>query len=86
MLPTTKLKLSDLSHQRRITLDFASDLRPEHSLAQAVELFLYRTRIPDQGTPWNAFARGRLVSLDTQLADLDDEDTDVTVVPEVSAG
>ena len=86
MLPTSKLRLSDLSHQRRLTLDLATDLRPEHSVAQAVELFLYRARVPDQGTPWNVFARGRLVNLETRLADLSEEDSEMTVVAEVTAG
>jgi hypothetical protein len=86
MLPTSKLKLSDLSQQRRVTFDLGTDLRPEHSVAQAVELFLHRARVPDPGAPWNVFSRGRLVDQSTLLADLDEEDTTLAVVPEVTAG
>ncbi len=86
MLPTSKLLISDLSHQRRLSFDLASDLRPEYSVAQALELFLQRARVPEQGVPWNAFSRGRLVNKETRLADLPEEDHEIVAVPEVSAG
>ncbi len=85
MLPTTKLQLSDLSHQKRLQLDL-SELSPQHSVHHAIELFLLRTRTPDNGVPWSAFSRGRLIDKRTLLGDLADEDAQLTVVPEVTAG
>ena len=58
MIPTSVIQMSDLSRQKRFRAELPEDLTPDHTVDQAVELYLDRMGIPDHGLPWSAFSRG----------------------------
>jgi hypothetical protein len=87
MVAATKLKMTDIARQKRLETGLdATELTPRHSVGQAVDFYLRRMRIPGEGLQWAAFSRGVKLDQKTLLEDLPDEDTDWTVMPEVSAG
>jgi hypothetical protein len=86
MIATNELVMSDLSKQRRLTARLDDDLTVDHTVDHAIELYLDRMRIPDNGLPWAAFSRGVRLDRKQRLADLTEADDTWTVVPEVSAG
>jgi hypothetical protein len=93
MVAQNKFAMSDLARQRRLDVDLAAgngdgadSLTPAHTVGQAVEHFLDRMRIRDGGLRWTAFSRGVLLDSKRRLAELDETDTEITVMPEVSAG
>jgi len=81
------ITMFDLSRQRRFDarLD-RGELTGRHTVGQAVEHYLDRMGIRDNGLRWTAFSRG--VKLDSKrlIADVPVTDTQWTVMPEVSAG
>jgi hypothetical protein len=85
-MPSTTIRFSDLSQQKRFTTDLQEDLTPRHSVEQAIDFFLGRTGIPDNDLPWTAFSRGVRLDKKAVLEDLSDQDTEWTVLPHVSAG
>ena len=64
----------------------SDDLTPEHSVGQAVELFLEQMAIPADALRWTAISRGRRLDAKQRLADLEERDSRWMVLPEVSAG
>ena len=86
MIASTKVRLSDLSGQKRFSTDLDGDLTPAHSVSQAIDLFLDRTAIPRGGRSFTAFSRGVLLDGKSRLAELPEQDTEWKVMPEVSAG
>jgi len=86
MIATDSLTLMDLTRQRRLDTDLSEDVTPRHTVGQAVEHYLDRMAIPDNGLRWMAFSRGQRLDAKSRLEDLPTEDTQWTVLPEVSAG
>lgn len=86
MVAPTTLHMSDLSRQRRFETQVGDRLAPDHSVGHAVDYYLERMRIPDNGLRWTAFSRGVKLDNKQPLSDLPVEDSDWTVMPEVSAG
>lgn len=86
MIATTELVMSDLSKQRRYKTLLDDDLTPQNTVDHAVEHYLDRMSIPDNGLPWAAFSRGVRLDRKLLLSDLAEADDKWTVVPEVSAG
>ena len=86
MIATTKLRMTDLSHQKRFDTDLGDELTPQHTVDQAIELFIEQTGIPSHGLRWTAFSRGVRLDKKSALADLPESDASWTVMPEVSAG
>lgn len=86
MITTDRLFMTDLSRQKRFETDLAEDVTPQHTVGQALEVYLDRMGIPENDLRWMAFSRGRRLDSKNRLADLPEEDARWTVVPEVSAG
>ena len=86
MIPTSVIQMSDLSRQKRFRAELAEDLTPDHTVDQAVELYLDRMGIPDHGLPWSAFSRGVRLDRKRLLGQLPELDDSWVVMPEVSAG
>ena len=87
MLSTATLEITDLSKQKRFARSLASDdLTPEHSVGQAVELFLDQMAIPAEALRWTAISRERRLDAKQRIAELEEQDSRWMVLPEVSAG
>lgn len=87
MIATDKLRMSDLSRSFRIETDLLDELTPAHTVEQAVEYYLERMPIPDSRSQrWAVISRGYRLDMKAVLRDLPQEDTDWSVLPEVSAG
>ena len=86
MIATTKIEMTDLSRQKRLATELGEELTPAHTVEHAVQLFLERLRIAENGLRWTAFSRGVRLDLKRKLSELPEEDTRWTVMPEVSAG
>ena len=56
------------------------------SAPEAVEHYLDRLQIRDNGLRWSAFSRGVMLDSKRPLGELESTDTEWTVMPEVSAG
>ncbi len=86
MIASSTIDMADLSRQKRFSTDLTDELTPDHSVGQAVEHYIDRMAIPDHGLRWTAFSRGRRLDRKSQLSELPREDTQWTIMPEVSAG
>lgn len=89
MVATAKITLTDISRQKHVVADLhAPDapLTPGHTVGQAIDFYLERTRIPREGLPWTAFSRGVKLDNKRKIESLEHTDTDWIVLPEVSAG
>ena len=80
--------MSDLARQKRLDVDLTADgeLTPRHSVGQAVEHYLENMQVRDRGLRYSAFSRGVMLDSKRRLSDLEETDSDWTVMPEVSAG
>jgi len=86
MIATTRIEMSDLSQQKRMNTDLSDELTPQHTVEQAVEHYLSRSGIHDNGLRWNVYSRGVRLDKKSRLSDLPEADTRWTVMPEVAAG
>lgn len=87
MVAATKLRMTDISRQKRLETGLDGDLTPGHTVGQAVDHYLQRMRIPGEGLRWSAYSRGLKLDSKTQLEALEEADAEEwTVMPEVSAG
>jgi len=86
MVTDTRLKMADLSRQKRFQTDLQGELTPQHTVDQAIQHYLGRMNIPDNGLRWTAFSRGVRLDNKAPLADIPENDVEWTVMPEVSAG
>jgi hypothetical protein len=86
MVAATKLRMTDISRQKRLDARLDEDLTPRHTVGQAVDHYLQRMRIPGEGLRWAAFSRGLKLDNKQPLDELTEADTEWTVMPEVSAG
>ena len=86
MVAATRLRMSDLSRQRRMETDLAGELSPQHSVHHAIQHYLERVNIPDGGLRWTAYSRGVRLDSKVSLRDLPEADSEWTIMPEVSAG
>lgn len=87
MVAATRLTMTDISRQKRLETDLGDDLlNPRHTVGQAVDKYVNRMRIPGDGLRWAAFSRGVKLDNKQTLESLAEEDSDWTVMPEVSAG
>jgi hypothetical protein len=86
MVAATKLRMTDISRQKRLDAGLDGELSPRHTVGQAVDHYLQRMRIPGEGLRWSAYSRGLKLDSKQTLEDLSEADTDWTVMPEVSAG
>lgn len=88
MVALNRIAMADLARQKRLSVDLDEngELTPSHTVGQAVEHYLERMRIPASGLRWTAFSRGMLLDSKQQLRELEETDTEWTVMPEVSAG
>lgn len=86
MVAATRLKMTDISRQKRFETDLSDTLTPRHTVGQAVDLYLDRMRIPGDGLRWSAFNRGVKLDNKATLEELQEEQSEWTVIPEVSAG
>ena len=81
------IAMSDLSRQKRFRAELGSDgLTRRHTVGQAVDHYLDRMGIRDNGLRWTAFSRGVKLDSKRSLADVPEADSEWTVLPEVSAG
>ena len=84
---TRRIAMSDLSRQKRFETDLEADgLSRRHTVGQAVEHYLDRMNIRNNGLRWTAFSRGVKLDSKTALSDIPETDSEWTVMPEVSAG
>ena len=58
MVAATRLRMSDISRQKRFETGLDGELTPRHSVGQAVEFYLDRMRLPPNELRWSAFSRG----------------------------
>lgn len=86
MVAATRLRMTDISRQKRLDTSLDSELSPQNTVGQAVDHYLQRMRIPGDGLRWAAYSRGLKLDSKQPLNELTDEDTEWTVMPEVSAG
>jgi hypothetical protein len=86
MVAATKLRMTDISRQKRYETELNGDLTPRHTVGQAVDVYLQRMRIPAEGLRWSAFARGVKLDNKQTLDELSETDTEWSILPEVSAG
>lgn len=87
MVAVANINMTDIARQKRLVTNLASDkLTPRHTVGQAVDHYRREMRLPGEGLQWSAFSRGVKLDGKLLLQDLPDEDTDWTVMPEVSAG
>jgi hypothetical protein len=88
MVVLNHIEMADLARQKRlnVALDETSELTPEHSVGQAVEHYLDRLNIRENGLRWSAFSRGVMLDSKSRLRELEPADHEWTVMPEVSAG
>ncbi len=89
MVASAKITMSDISRQKRVEADLKAPDAPltmRHTVAQAIDYYLERTRIPRDGLPWTAFSRGVKLDSKRKIESLEETDTEWTVLPEVSAG
>ena len=87
MVAATHIKMADIARQRRYETDLGGDLRPSHTVGQAIEHYREQVSIPgDHGMRWTAFARGVRLDNKRLLSDVPEADAEWTVMPEVSAG
>ena len=87
-MPAT-LSLSDLARQKRLDVTLGGDgaqLTTSHTVEQAIEFYLNEMQIHDRSLRWTAFSRGILLDSKSQISDLEETDSQWTVMPEVSAG
>lgn len=84
---TRSFVMSDISRQKKFRADLGVDgLTPRHTVGQAVEHYLDRMSIRDNGLRWTAFSRGVKLDSKRPLEDVPETDSEWTVMPEVSAG
>ena len=84
---TRSITMSDLSRQKRFQTELGVDgLSRRHTVGQAVEHYLDRMNIRNNGLRWTAFSRGVKLDSKTELSDIPETDSEWTVMPEVSAG
>ncbi len=88
MVAMNRLVMSDLARQKRleVDLDESDDVTPDHSVGQAIEHYLGRMQIQENGLRWTAFSRGVMLDSKSRLKELEATDEEWTVMPEVSAG
>ncbi|NUQ63744.1 MAG: hypothetical protein HUU20_14800 [Pirellulales bacterium] len=86
MVAATRVRMTDLSRQRRYETDLQSDLTPQHTVDHAIRHYLDRMSIPEGGLRWAAFSRGVRLDSKIPLREVPEADTQWTVMPEVSAG
>ncbi len=86
MVAATRLKMTDISKQKRFETDLSGRITPRHTVGQTVDEYVQHMRIPGDGLRWGAFARGVKLDNKQTLDELTEADTDWTVMPEVSAG
>jgi hypothetical protein len=89
MLTLERFAMSDLARQKRVEVEIGGDgaaLTPAHTVGQAIDHYLDRLQIHDRSLRWMAFSRGRMLDHKLRLDELEATDTQVTVMPEVSAG
>ncbi len=85
----TAIKMADLGRQKRLTVDVSAgggELAPGHSIGQAIDYYRDRMQVPDRGLPWTAFSRGVMLDSKMRIDELEEADSQWTVMPEVSAG
>ena len=81
------ITMSDLSRQKRLRAELdVSGLTRRNTVGQAVEHYLDRMNIRQNGLRWTAFSRGVKLDNKTELNDVPETDSEWTVMPEVSAG
>lgn len=86
MVAATRLRMTDISRQKRLDAGLDGDLSPRHTVGQAVDFYLQRMRIPGDGLRWSAYSRGLKLDFKQPLEEVAEADTEWTVMPEVSAG
>lgn len=82
----TKVRMQDLSRQKRFEFDVGGDLSPSHTVSQAVDHYLERMVIPNGNQRWTAYSRGLKLDDKQNLGELPEDRSQWTVIPEVSAG
>ena len=84
---TRTITMSDISRQKKFRADLDVDgLTRQHNVGQAVEFYLDRVGIRDNGLRWTAFSRGVKLDNKQPLEEVPTTDAEWTVMPEVSAG
>jgi hypothetical protein len=84
---TRHITMFDLSRQKRLDASLEEDeLTARHTVGQAVEHYLDRMGIRDNGLRWTAFSRGVKLDSKRRIEDIPTTDNEWTVMPEVSAG
>lgn len=87
MVAAANINMTDIARQKRLVTNLDSGgLTPGHTVGQAVDYYRTEMRLPGEGLQWAAFSRGVKLDHKRLLQDLPDEDTEWTVMPEVSAG
>ena len=86
------IKMSDVSRQRRMTLDVNTDRRitPRDTVSRVLERYVDEMVDPQefhgQEANWLAYSRGVKLDTKTRLSDLDPQDDTWLVMPETTAG
>ncbi len=86
MQATSTIDIADLSRSKRFRAELFNDLTPAHTVGQAVETYLDRMSIPDNGLPFSAFSRGVRLDSKITLEDLPEADSEWTIIADVAAG
>ena len=86
MLAASIISITDLSRQKKLSLNLSDEITPGHTVDQTIDHYLEAKRIPKHGQRWVAVTRGRRLDNKLTLAELPDVDVDWRVLPEAVAG
>jgi hypothetical protein len=87
VVATRAITMTDISRQKKFRAELDVDgLTQRHTVGQAVEFYLDRMGIRDNGLRWTAFSRGVKLDNKRPIEEIPTTDAEWTVMPEVSAG
>ena len=86
MHATNTIKMTDLSRNKHFQTDLSAVLTPAHTVGHAVEHYLDRMDIPDNGLRWTAYSRGVRLDNKQPLEQVPTKDDQWMILPEVTAG
>lgn len=87
MVAANQIAMADISRQKRFEAKIGTDgLSRQHTVGQAVEHYLDRMGIRENGLRWTAFSRGVKLDNKRPLGEIEETDSEWRVLPEVSAG
>ena len=85
--PTSRLRMLDLSRQKRFEVYLDGDITPAHTVGQASDRFVSWAGLARAGGEvYGAYSRGKLLDSKRRIQELSEEDAEWTVTSRVAAG